>query len=302
MEDHDSNPNQPNTVDVYIQVSFTKVYDIDTINQRFQAEAIIESKWHETSLKSIHDTIDVQKIWKPDFYIENAINDVKEEVRYKVVNNQNSLMIYEIRKVKGTFWEKLELESFPLDIQDLNLVVATRKSGSKINLILMQPEFNFLKISSTLDSSMWHLNNVVKSSKEKIYREFSYGDREYPACTVSLQAFRSPGFLYWNAVLPIFLITLASLGPFVIDFKLPQSRLPSTCTLLLTSVSFRTVVGRFLPGVSYLTSLDKYALASMMIITMQLLYHALIAALYQSLSTVLATMVHFVGFQSKQDS
>lgn len=31
------------TVDVQIRVSFTKIYDIDTINQRFQAEAIIES-------------------------------------------------------------------------------------------------------------------------------------------------------------------------------------------------------------------------------------------------------------------
>jgi hypothetical protein len=70
----------------------------------------------------------------------------------------------------------------------------------------------------------------------------------------------------------------------VIDAKLPQSRLPSTATMLLTSVSFKWVVGRLLPTVSYLTSLDKYSLVSLMLIAMQLLYHALIAAFYSSVN------------------
>jgi hypothetical protein len=39
------------TVDVYVQVSYTKILDIDTINQRFQAEAIIESKWCDPHIK-----------------------------------------------------------------------------------------------------------------------------------------------------------------------------------------------------------------------------------------------------------
>jgi hypothetical protein len=68
-----------------------------------------------------------------------------------------------------------------------------------------------------------------------------------------------PGYFYWNALLPILLISFASLGPFVIDFKLPQSRLPSTATMLLSSVSFKAVVTRLLPTVSYLTSLGIYA-------------------------------------------
>ena len=47
MEDLDKlqEANWTKTVDVYIQVNITKINDIDTVNQRFQAEAIIESKW-----------------------------------------------------------------------------------------------------------------------------------------------------------------------------------------------------------------------------------------------------------------
>lgn len=285
MEDLDKlqEANWTKTVDVFIQVNITKINDIDTVNQRFQAEAIIESKWQDPSVKSVNDVIDANKIWKPELYIENAINDVKEDIRYRIISDdQGALYVYEIRKVRGLFWEKLELESFPLDVQDLTIVVATKKSGSRINFCLMQPESQecSMNINNTLDNSMWRLHNVVRTKIGKLNCEFSFGKREYPLISVTVQALRSPGFFYWNAVLPIFLITLASLGPFVIEYKIPQSRLPSTATMLLTSVSFRWIVGRLLPTVSYLTSLDKYSLISMMLITFMLFYHAIIAAVY----------------------
>jgi hypothetical protein len=114
MEDLDKlqEANWTKTVDVFIQVNITKINDIDTVNQRFQAEAIIESKWQDPSIKSVNDVIDANKIWKPELYIENAINDVKEDIRYRIISDdQGALYVYEIRKVRGLFWEKLELES-----------------------------------------------------------------------------------------------------------------------------------------------------------------------------------------------
>ena len=114
MEDLDKlqEANWTKTVDVFIQVNITKINDIDTVNQRFQAEAIIESKWQDPSIKSVNDVIDANKIWKPELYIENAINDVKEDIRYRIISDdQGALYVYEFRKVRGLFWEKLELES-----------------------------------------------------------------------------------------------------------------------------------------------------------------------------------------------
>ena len=45
---------------------------------------------------------------------------------------------------------------------------------------------------------------------------------------------------------------------------------------MLTSVGTRFNIGRLLPTVSYLTSIDKYSLGTLCIITMELLYHAII--------------------------
>ena len=104
------------SMDVFIRIGFTKLFDLDTLNQRFTCEALIESKWYDSSIQNLNDEIK----WKPDLYIENAISDPKEEIIYKILkDNDNRLFVSEIRKVRVLAWENLELESFPLDIQDL---------------------------------------------------------------------------------------------------------------------------------------------------------------------------------------
>lgn len=71
-----------------------------------------------------------------------------------------------------------------------------------------------------------------------------------------------PGYYISNAYFLIFLITISGLTIFSVDCTLPQNRLQTTYTILLTSVSFKWVINRSLPTVSYLTSLDKYAITS----------------------------------------
>ena len=133
-------------------------------------------------------------------------------------------------------------------------------------------------------------------SPETIAREYSFGKREYPALNLTCQAFRLPGFFYWNALLPILLISFAALGPFVIDFKSAPSRLPSTATMLLSAVSFKATVTRLLPTVSYLTSLDKYSLSSIVIIAIMFIYHSLFSALNHFLNESLAYFLDKFAF------
>ena len=84
------------------------------------------------------------------------------------------------------------------------------------------------------------------------------GSFYYPKRTYA-NIFPNP-YYFFNAYFLIFLITVSALTIFSVDCKMPQSRLQTTFTLLLTSVSFKWVINRSLPHVSYLTSLDKYAI------------------------------------------
>jgi len=178
----------------------------------------------------------------------------------------------------------------------LTITVATKKPGNIVRFVQMQKEEKEMNISHTLDKSMWKMHNRVLTQGDVMNREYSYGVRKFPLMRVSAKVFRLPGFFYWNALLPILLVTLASLAPFVVDIKIPQSRLPATCTLMLTSVSIRWTIGRLLPTVSYLTSLDKYSLVSMLIITTELLYHGVMGAIFRKIPEKTAYLIDTIAF------
>ena len=197
------------SVDVYIIASYTKIHNIDTLNQRFQADVIIESRWYDPNIKNMNDSFNEKKIWKPELYIENGIKDVYEEVKYQIVEDLfpdtkrdtgdqiPRFMMSELRKVTGLFYEHLELEDFPLDVQDLTITVASRKPNKMANLIPLQNDLLLLNTHHTLDRSMWKMHNVVLTRKLTINREHTFGIREYPSIRISAKVFRLSGFFIW---------------------------------------------------------------------------------------------------------
>ena len=101
------------------------------MHEKFYAEVVIEARW-------LYDPEAAS--WNPNLYVKNALGDVKQEVASELVNNldepvsidqgvteEDLIYVWEIRKVVGTFWEKLELNSFPADVQQLSLQIVTRR-------------------------------------------------------------------------------------------------------------------------------------------------------------------------------
>jgi len=76
----------------------------------------------------------------------------------------------------------------------------------------------------------------------------------------------------------IFLITILGFVPFAFDPSSPQFRCQVTGLLLLTSVNFRWIVTQRLPSVPYLTSLDKYAIGSLLHLVLFCVWHSIIGS------------------------
>ena len=110
---------------------FIKLSEIENIKQRFQAEVYIEATWEDNSIKG--DSFDPDKYWTPDLFIENSIGAVKQDIKYKIVKKNNKTFVCEMRNVKGMFYETLELNDFPLDIQDISITVTTSKSNREVD-------------------------------------------------------------------------------------------------------------------------------------------------------------------------
>ena len=141
-------PQMAHPVTLQVCIVFLKVGEIDTIKERFQADAFIEISWEDNSVDPEED-FDPRNYWNPEIQIENAIGDVKQEIRYKVECVNDKILVYETRSIKGVFWERLELYDFPLG----NFL----KFFFKLSKILLMKIFylNYFKRYSRFEHYYW---------------------------------------------------------------------------------------------------------------------------------------------------
>ncbi|CAF4794041.1 unnamed protein product, partial [Rotaria sp. Silwood2] len=301
--------------------------EIDTLNEKYQADIYFEARWTERQLnlntlnlttqqqtQLLYENIIVRVDelnsvihWSPQLFIENAIGQIGEQDRWFTIKRNVLKSVVEIsspffidadiceyRRIKGVFWQKLELTHFPVDVQDLTISITSHHHVE--NCILVQDEqfHSSINREAFFDQQEWSLYEHVATNTRETKEEYSFEcensglkQKQHPVLAITCRAARRPGYYYWNGFCLIFLITISSFCIFSISpdkilsilTSLPQSRLQITCTLLLTSVTFRWVVNRSLPQISYLTILDIYAILSIIILVLLCVWHSIIATM-----------------------
>ena len=273
---------------VRVMIEFTKLGEIDNLNDRYQAVFNIDSSWIEPTDIDFYDP---SRHWNPKLYIENAFQEPKEAITYSMRrDSEQNLVITEHRETKGYFWERLELESFPIDVQELSITLASRLDSHDIHLEADPSNWSHLRSNTA--------NIFVEQQKWKLYKYIrirdsaSYDIVSKKVPTLLMQAKKTPkvvatcfcsrkgGYYIFNAYFLIFLVTISALNIFSIDCKLPQNRLHINSVLLLTSVSFKWVINRSLPSVSYLTSLDKYAIVCIFYVCLLSVWHSIVGSFW----------------------
>ena len=103
---------------VQVVIEFAKIGTIDTMNEKYEAEFNIESRWTGVEVGHL-ETYDSHKHWNPQLYIENALQLSKEEVSYQVEKTTDGVLwVVEKRHVKGkqftgnSSFEKKRINSF----------------------------------------------------------------------------------------------------------------------------------------------------------------------------------------------
>ncbi|CAF0923982.1 unnamed protein product [Adineta steineri] len=296
---------------VYVRLMFSRIGEIDTLNEKYQAQASIEARWQVEIDKLLPDlspedqtrltagkSVSLLKYaashWTPQLYIENAIGDLKEQIRYtaKKYRQDNQVYVCEHRDIKGAFWEKLELHHFPSDVQDLSVSVGSMLYNDRVLLAPDPHNGSGVNLEAFVDQQEWQLYAYVDST-QRFIDEFdlhsaandeddeasSSEDRKRSIITITCHAARRSHYFYWNGYSLIFFIMLSSYTLFLIPPHQMANRIQSGCTLLLTSITFRWTVNRSLPTISYLTSLDIYGILGIVYLVINVIWHAAIGGL-----------------------
>ncbi|XP_076443972.1 cys-loop ligand-gated ion channel-like isoform X2 [Babylonia areolata] len=271
-------------IKVQVCVQFFKVGEIDTLKEQYTADVIVRARWREPSLdgqlSEQGDIVEPGRYWNPKLYIENAYGDPKEQFRHRVMfNEKGEAFISEKRTVKGTFMENLELDDFPFDVQDLTITVASEFPATEVELIEDSDNRHMVNKQSFVDEQEWHLYCHTECTKWDLKIDPVDDAAKRSALSVKCRAARRPGYFVWNIFMVTFLICSLSFATFSVDKKYPQNRLQLSFTLMLTSVAFKSVVNQSLPRISYLTYMDKYLLASMIMLSAVCSWHAIVTTL-----------------------
>ena len=285
---------------VYISVQVTKIGEIDTMNERYQALFSLSLRWLDKDIDGA--AFDPAKHWNPQIYVENIFQDIIEQNTHTVERlDQSVCLVSENRKIRGYFWERLEIQKFPVDVQELSLVLASKLSLSEVILIQDPQIASQMGADVTnifVDQQKWHLYNLIDISDKPSYDVKNQAnlvsitkylafdleprtiEKRAPKFVATCYCSRKPGYFIWNAYFLIFLITASPLTIFSMDCKQPQFRLNTSFTILLTSITFKWVVNRSLPAVSYLTSLDKYSIVCIFYICCLCVWHSIVGSFW----------------------
>ncbi|XP_076087790.1 cys-loop ligand-gated ion channel-like isoform X2 [Mytilus galloprovincialis] len=277
------NRRHPIKAKVQICVQFFKVGEIDTLKEQFTADVIVKAKWREPTLDGQNksaENVDFSKIWNPKLYIENSYGDPKEQMRYRILyNDKGDAYISEKRVIKGTFMENLELDDFPFDVQDLTVTVVSELPSYEVELIEDETDHHVVNRQSFVDEQEWFLYMHTECSRKDIVIDQADNSIRRSALSVKCRAARRPGYFVWNIFMVTFLICTLSFATFSVEKEKPENRLQLSFTLILTAVAFKSVVNNSLPRISYLTYMDKYLLAAMIMLTVVCCWHAIVTTL-----------------------
>jgi hypothetical protein len=175
---------------------FLRIGEIDTLNEKYQAQASIESRWSiqldkilpnvspDEQNRLIHGkSISLIKYsefnWHPQLYIENALGDLKEQIRYSAKKSKidNQIYICEHRDIKGLFWEKLELQHFPSDVQELSISIGSILYNDKVLLIADPYYSSGINREAFVDQQEWSLYEHVDTHQRYI-KEFLFQNKD----------------------------------------------------------------------------------------------------------------------------
>ncbi|CAF0807790.1 unnamed protein product [Adineta steineri] len=268
----------PDPIKVNIRCVFLRVGEIDTLNERFYAELLLEASWEEKSFKGLQTrSFDPSVNWTPELELMNGIGELDHDITYSVhYDKQGLATITEHHRLKGTLWERMELHHFPVDVQELSLSITTSHSIKEMIFTknIKQPSGVNRRIFT--DEQEWYLFEHVDIKVTEQIDEYLDDQHNHSVVICSSHVARKYGYFIWNAYFLIFLITSASFTTFPIPLTNIHGRVQIACTLLLTSITFRWLCYKALPTISYLTAVDVYAIGSIFSLCLLNIYHGVI--------------------------
>lgn len=244
---------------------------VDTVAQTFNANIVVRYRWHllphqVAKYKEDPKSYDIDKYATKEFYprfkIPNlkVLDDWKDYPKKFKVLDENTVRCESSFRVVGTFMEKMELESFPFDVQDITVAVVCAYPIHIYKFVPGETPIGTMR-EKFLTMAEWDVTSLGCEFSKTDKKE-SRSRTEKSIMKIFVKVKRRWSSYMWRMMFIMAIINFCTLYTFCIEVDSPGDRGGHIFTILLTAVAFQFIVQTELPKLSYLTYLDHYVLVS----------------------------------------
>jgi len=268
---------------VYPYVSVQGYGNINILDKEFDINLFIRVAWKPSSrevesfLNTRGTTIDEGLIeYRPSMIVVNAIDERSiQEWSQPDLFFTPSGQFFLLTMTKTSIFkctEVFELQNFPVDCQDLTVILSPEKGDFKIvgvqNVVWLPPNNEGLTstmVSSLIDEYKYHGFFV-----EFMEKRYAIENTSVSCLILRVKLQRNYQHYLYRLCLVLSLVSLTGSVGFTIDL---EDDFPDACaymsTCLLTVVAFMFVITSTLPPIPYLTLLDKFVYTLLVFVTSQ---------------------------------
>ena len=277
----------PTRIHAYIHI--IDVDDVQTADQSFHANVYVELNWHDPRLT--HENTDkvlmnLNEVWHPNIQFVNQ-QRLWSTIPDMVQVSPDGEVTYSMR-VWGSFSQPYNLRDFPFDKQVFTIQLVEAVYSIDEVILEQHPKYKS-GIAKRLSLPDWDI--LSWNAESRPYKARPEYEESVSGFSLTFHAKRHTGYFIVKVILPLILIVAMSWLVFWIDPQEIGSQLNVAVTTMLTLIAYRFAVGRDLPHVSYLTSIDYFILGATFLVFFSLLEVVIISSLAKNNNLSMASAI-----------
>ncbi len=259
---------------VVVGAFINDLQDINLAEDSYTVDMYLWMRWKNPNINP-WQTIDVMNSNGTQNTTSSSTGGVVGEPLFENPKDMPDGSKYMIMRFQGVFSRKMNLEKYPFDVQNLELIFEDQGLDSR--QLQFVPDTTPIRISRSVTNPGYRLEDPQMSIVNHLYRT-NFGDLtappevEYSRVIITMPVKREILPYLVKIMLPIFIVIIISWLIYALPARLEDARTGIGITAMLTIVALQWTTDDNLPSVEYLTMLDLIYILSMVFILVAMAY------------------------------
>lgn len=246
---------------VRVGIHVNRIYEVSVSDNSFYLDAYIWLRWHgELDPVAKLELLNGMDRW-----------GTTVEADYETPRVDPDGTRYQVLHVEGRFQHAFDLSRYPLDRQEVDLLLENSVHGA--DELVFLPDDGGSGVSGGVVLPGWRIQGWSWQRFLHTYPT-AFGDpgsqggeSRYSALRFRVQLQRPFSYFLWKLLLPLIVVLVSGLGALLLHPRFPDARIAMPATALLTAVFLQQSYTSTLPEIGYMVLMDRvYALSYLLII------------------------------------